>query len=281
MEKIERILVPTDFSEQAENAGKFAADIARRTGADLYLLHVMEIPTHSSNYTFSEYQEVPEGIALMKAAKERFQEFKKKPFFKDVNVIEAIQFERTYENIVQQAEKHEIDLIVMGSHGATGMKEMFVGSNTERVVRMAHCPVFTIKEPVEGEKIDDIVFASDFKPEVYTAFTRIKELAELFDSKIHLLKVNTPNAFEVTMKSEQEMKEFADYFELKDYTVNIYNDEYIEAGILNFAESIDADLISITTHGRRGLVHLINGSLAEDVANHADRPVLSIRIKKG
>ena len=275
-----KILVPTDFSQESENAAAFAADLARSTGADLYLLHVMEIPTHSTNYTFSEYQEVPEGIALMKAAKERFEKFKQKPIFKDVNVIEAVQFERTYENIVQQAEKHEIDLIVMGSHGATGMREMFIGSNTERVVRMAHCPVFTIKGAVKPQGIDDMVFASDFKPEVYSSFPQIKQLAELFDAKLHLLKVVTPNTFEVTAKSRQEMEDFAKEFQLANYTINIYNDEYIEAGILNFSDSVDADLISLSTHGRKGLVHLINGSLAEDVANHAERPVLSIRIKK-
>ncbi len=277
---MEKILVPTDFSEASENAAAFAADIARDTGADLYLLHVMEIPTHSTNYTFEEYQEVPEGVALMKAAKERFKQFKEKPIFKGVNVVEAVQFERTYENIVQQAKKHDIDLIVMGSHGATGMKEMFVGSNTERVVRMAHCPVFTIKSSVKPDQIDQMVFASDFNPEIYSSFPRIKQLADLFNAKLHLLKVVTPNSFETSAKSKQEMEDFAKEFELKNYTVNIYNDEYIEAGILNFSESVNADLISLSTHGRRGLVHLINGSLAEDVANHADRPVLSIRIKK-
>ncbi len=275
-----KILVPTDFSEESENAASFAADICRETGADLYLLHVMEIPTHSTNYTFEEYQEIPEGIALMKAAKERFEQFKQKPIFKGVNVVEAVQFERTYENIVEQAKKHDIDLIVMGSHGATGMKEMFVGSNTERVVRMAHCPVFTVKGPQKLDQVNDIVFASDFKPEVYSSFPRLKQLTDLFNAKLHLLKVVTPNTFEVTAKSRQEMEDFAKEFDLKDYSVNIYNDEYIEAGILNFAESINADLISLSTHGRRGLVHLINGSLAEDVANHAERPVLSIRIKK-
>lgn len=277
---MKRILVPTDFSEESENAASFAADIARSTGAEIYLLHVMEVPTHSTNYTFEEYQEVPEGIALMKAAKERFENFKKKSFFKDVKVIEAIQFERTYENIVGQAEKHEIDLIVMGSHGATGMREMFVGSNTERVVRMAHCPVFTVKGPTKFEQLNEMVFASDFKPEVYTSFNRIKQLADLFEAKLHLLKVVTPNSFEVTSKSHQDMQEFADYFELKEYTINVYNDEYIEGGILNFSEEKGADLISLTTHGRRGLVHLVNGSLAEDVVNHAERPVLSARIKK-
>lgn len=277
---MEKILVPTDFSGSSEHAAAFAADIARKTGADLVLLHVMEIPTHSSNYTFEEYQEIPEGIALMKAAKERFEEFKQKPIFKDINVIEAVQFERTYENIVQQAKKHAIDLIIMGSHGATGMKEMFVGSNTERVVRMAHCPVLTVKGSVKLDQIDEMVFASDFKQEVYSSFPGIKRLSELFNAKLHLLKVVTPNSFETTAKSDQEMQAFAKEFQLENYTINVYNDEYIEAGILDFAESVDADLISLSTHGRKGLVHLINGSLAEDVANHAERPVLSIRIKK-
>ncbi len=277
---MKKILVPTDFSEEAENAAEVAAFLAKKNGAEIYLLHVMEIPTYESNYVFQTYQDIPEGLFLMKQAKQRFQEFLKKPFFKGVRVIEAIQFERTYENIVKQAKEKEIDLIVMGSHGASGFKEMFVGSNTERVVRLASCPVFTVKHKMSEKEIDDVVFASDFSSEVYNAFVKIQQVVELFEAKLHILKVNTPNAFQSSKDSKEQMEDFAKYFELSDYEIHIYNDESVEQGILNFADEIDADLVSLATHGRKGLSHLINGSLAEDVANHSTRPVLSMRIKK-
>ena len=74
------------------------------------------------------------------------------------------------------------------------------------------------------------------------------------------------------------MDEFVETHSLKNCTTNIFNDTTIEEGILNFSDIVDADIISMTTHGRTGISHLLNGSLAEDTVNHSIRPVLSVRI---
>ena len=74
-----------------------------------------------------------------------FEKLIKQEFFTDVNVVEVVQWENVFETITVKAKEHDIDLIVMGSHGASGVKEFFVGSNTEKIVRTAHCPVLTSK----------------------------------------------------------------------------------------------------------------------------------------
>ena len=76
------------------------------------------------------------------------------------------------------------------------------------------------------------------------------------------------------------MEDFVKKFKLSNYTINIYNSRNIEKGITDFSDEVNADLIAIETHGRIGIAHLINGSLAEDVANHIDRPILSIKIQE-
>jgi len=76
------------------------------------------------------------------------------------------------------------------------------------------------------------------------------------------------------------VESFADHFNLTNYSISVYNASSIKKGIIDFSDEVNTDMIAIETHGRTGIAHLVNGSLAEDVANHIDRPVLSIRIEE-
>ena len=103
-------------------------------------------------------------------------------------------------------------------------------------------------------------------------------ISNLFEAKIHLLNVNTPSNFTTTAASKVRMMEFIDNNTFDNYTINIYNDDTIEKGILNFSKIVDADLIGISTHGRQGIAHFFNGSISEDLVNHAQRPVITFKI---
>jgi hypothetical protein len=173
----------------------------------------------------------------------------------------------------------DVNLIVMGSHGKSGFNEILIGSNTEKIVRLANAPVLTIKKEIEDFNIKKMVFASNFYGESYSVFEKIKLFADLYEAHIELLKVITRGDFEPTPVSLSLMEDFAKKFQLSNYTKNTYNALSIEKGITDFSDEVNADLIAIQTHGRTGFAHLINGSLAEDVAKHEDRPVLSIKIK--
>lgn len=277
---MKRILVPTDFSECANQATEVAAKIARETGARIYLMHIINMPSYDSNSGIGNSHDVAEGLFYMKLAKKKFGELLEMPMMAEVNVVELIQYNSVYESISVQAKENEIDLVVMGSHGVSGSQEFFVGSNTERVVRTCELPVLTIKKKHENFSIKDIVFASNFYEESLSVFEHIRKFAEIFKSRIHLLKVITPQHFETTHFSIKLMEGFAAATKIEDYTINIYNDERIEDGIHHFSEDIGAELIAMETHGRSGIQHLLWGSITEGVANHATIPVLSVRIPK-
>ncbi len=155
---------------------------------------------------------------------------------------------------------------------------MLVGSNTEKVVRNSEIPVLVIKQESKDFKIENIVFASNFKKENKKAFPKILDFALLFNAKLHLLKINTIHNFETTKESSEAIKNFISGFDIGEFTLNIYNDVSIEAGILNFSKIIDADMILLNTHGRRGLAHLFSGSIGEDLVNHAKLPVITFKL---
>lgn len=276
---MKRILVPVDFSQEAESAAKVAATIARKTGSEIFLVHMLELPvTTIDPAEMNTISSEPQIIYFMKLAHQKFDKFKKLPFLKGLRVVESIQFQHAFSGIIDESEKNNIDLIVMGSQGASGLQEMFIGSNTEKVVRRSKIPVLVIKQSIEEFAVNDILFASDFNKESKSTFNRVIDFANLFEAKVHLLYVNTIHNFNTTKNIESRIAKFMKDFDFDNYTQNIYNDISIEKGILSYARDIDADLIALNTHGRSGLSQLFNGSIGQELANHALRPVVTFKI---
>ena len=276
---MKKILVPTDFSEQAENALKVAAQFAKTYNADIYLLHMLELPMQLIDPTSNNNsQNLPESLFFMKLAHKRFEEVLASDYLEGVTVHETVHFHEAFDGIMEVSKEHDCDLIIMGSHGATGFKEMFIGSNTEKVVRYSEIPVLVIKQEIPNFRVDNFIFATDFSEETKRPFNEAVKFANKIDANIHLVYINTANKFKTTEEAEKKMSNFLEGMESKTFNLHIYNDRTIEEGILNYAQSIDAGLIGISTHGRKGLAHFFNGSLSEDIVNHAKRPVITFKI---
>lgn len=273
---MKNLLVPTDFSEQAENALKVAVQIAKKRNSEIYLLHSIELPVQLA--TARESSGLPEPLFYMELARKHFRKFREKPYLKDVVIHEVVGHNEIYEEIETACKKNNIDLIIMGSTGASGFKEMFVGSNTEKVVRTSSTPVLVIKDKYPKFEINDFVFATDFSDKFKKAFIKAEEFAHIIDAKIHLLLVNTPASFKTSKESNKLMQDFVKEMNLTNYSLNVYNDVSVEKGILNFAKSINAQLIGMATHGRKGISHFLNGSISEDMVNHANVPIITFKI---
>lgn len=274
---MKRILVPTDFSSEAENALKVAAQLAKKHNSEIYLLHMLELPLDLVD-PMHENSELPEALFFMKLAHKRFNAVLEQDYLQDITVHETIQNNEAFEGIIDTAHKNDIDLIIMGSQGASGLKEMIIGSNTEKVVRTSDVPVLVIKKEHQNFEINDLVFACEFTDEYKPSFMEAVKFAKSVNAKMHLLMVNTPNGFRTTAEAEDKMNTFLAGTGIENYSLNIYNDRTIEKGILNFTNAIEADIIAMSTHGRKGLSHFFNGSISEDLVNHAKRPVVTFKI---
>ena len=274
---MKNLLVPTDFSEQSENALKVAAQLAKKHDCKIHLLHVLEIPMHKVD-PLTSYNNLPEAVYFMKLAHKQFEKLKDKEYLKGIAIHENVEFHEIFKGVFQVCKKRHIDLVIMGSNGASGLREMLIGSNTEKVVRTSETPVLVVKNEHETFNVNHFVFASDFKDESKIPYKKAIEFAKILNTKIHLLMVNTPNKFMSSAKANSRMKTFAGSFDYDHFSTNIYNDDTIEKGIMNFSTSINADLIGMSTHGRQGISHFFNGSISEDLVNHAKRPVITFKI---
>ncbi len=265
---MKNILVPCDFSTTALNAYRLALDIAALSNGKVHILNVIELPA-MPNSRLAPIQGFE--IALKKEmnakAKANYDKLVGGYNKEKIPTEFSVEFAVPSKGILNYAKKNKIDLIIMGSHGASGVKEYFVGSNAEKIVRTSTVPVIVVKSFYKGP-VKNIVVPFTADQENYPGFfQKIKILQGFFKAHLHFLWVNTPANFTIDEITSKRIDALTKRFKLKDFTINIYNQIYEEIGILKFAESIDADMIAMGTHGRRGLAHMIYGSTTENVTN--------------
>ena len=275
---MKKILVPIDFSKPSEYAARMAAKIAKKTGASITLIHLIELPSGVSDMGYRSRFSIPESMLYLRKTKEKVLEFKKSFFPEDLTVAYFIKLNNPFDGIIKYADKIDADLILMGSKGHSKFEEITIGSNTEKIVRNSKVPVIVVKRDSKKFSLKNLVFASNFKKENKEVFTKFLNFANAFNSKIHLLRVNTPSQFESTFTTEQKMKNFIKEYNLPKYSLNIYNDTSIEKGIINFSRENKADLIALSTHGRSGISHLFSESVAKTLSKKALKPIFTVKI---
>jgi nucleotide-binding universal stress UspA family protein len=282
---MKKILVPVDFSKPAMIAVEVGADIARRSGAQLLLLHVVEEIASSSMNIEGEaggsenWENKIFTIKLIEKAKKQMAKLTEDPRLEGVRVVPELRVGTPYHGMNQIITNHKVDLVVMGTAGHSDLKDMIIGSNTEKVVRTAHCPVLTVHNKPSSKEFKNIVYATSLNKEEEVFSRIVRATQKIYDSTIHLVRINTPGNFQRDAVVKKYMQDFAKKLQLKNFTINVFNDISEEEGIVYFGDSIGADMIAMATHGRTGFAHVLAGSIAEDVVSHSKRPVLTFVTK--
>jgi nucleotide-binding universal stress UspA family protein len=277
---MKKIIVPIDFSEYSDYALETAAILAKKHNSEILTLHMLEMSEAILTRTGTDMQ--METLFFLQLAEKKFDEFLNKDYLKGITITPIVKHFKVFSEVNDVAEEYGADLVVMGSHGASGIKEFLIGSNTEKVVRHSNIPVLIIKYNPILTDFEHVVFACDFSDESITPYINARNLFKKLGSKIHLIYVNLPNeSFRSTSEVEAKVIGFLKMAEgnldhLGD--VKYYSDYTIEQGILNYANALGADIIALATHGRTGLAHLLEGSISEDVANHSTLPVMTFKI---
>jgi nucleotide-binding universal stress UspA family protein len=278
---MKKILVPTDFSQNAKHALHTAARVAKQSNAALVIMHAnveaVYVPplaeyTGAMNFDMMDY-----GAA---AAEELFalkNELSKTPGLEGVAIETTVEEGYLYNTLERVSQTEHCDLIVMGTKGATGAAEFFVGSNTEKVIRTAGCPVLAVPQDSGDFNIKTVLVPSTLKADQKKVFETLAAWQKKYGFEVKVLYLNNPAGFSDENAIEAASEAFAEAAGLEKVSTfvssNTFNEE---AAILQFAATNQVDLIAMGTHQRRGLSHLLFGSLTEDTANHSPVPVLSI-----
>lgn len=282
---MKKILVPTDFSKPSVIAAEVAAEIAKKAGAQLILLHVVEevvagsINVEGEVGAGGDWEDKIFTMKLIEKSKKQLAKLVGDSKFEGLKVKPELRLGTPYHGMNSIITEQKVDLVVMGTAGHSELEHMIIGSNTEKVVRTAHCPVLTVHNKPASKEFKNIVYATGMNKDEEVFSRIVRTTQKMYDSTVHLVRINTPGNFQRDAVVKKYMQDFAKKLQLKNYTINVFNDLTEEEGIIYFAESINADLIAMATHGRTGFAHVLAGSIAEDVVSHSRRPVLTFVTK--
>ena len=286
------ILIPTDGSEHAERAAEHALELARAFDAEVHVLGVADVQAAA-------------GVFDAGGVDEEFVDQLESEVRETVDAAEALAREsdavRTAvvhgtpsDAILEYAEDHDVEMIAMGTHGRTGLNRYIAGNVTERVVRLADVPVFTVRateRSVAGDGYDRVLIPTDGSDCAAVAVDHGIAIAEAFDAEVHALNVVDIGA--VATSSDIALPtETVEQFErsgrravdavaerAREAGLEVVT-EVVEAfpasGLLEYAEENDIDLITMGTHGRGGFDRFFLGSMTAKVVRHAEMPVLSV-----
>ena len=278
---MKKILVPTDYSSCANRAFQIAQIIASKSQAEITLLNVLDYSSHITSVYDTGINEALLVDVFKKLSDDSTNKMNQLVHnsIMTKDIIKKIEIGIPRDVINNELGKGVYDLVIMGTTGTSGIKEVFIGSNTERIVRDSNVPVLSINEDIKEFNPQTIVYASDFEEKPKGGFDKVLEFANLFKSQIKLVRINTPNSFENTVRAERLMEKFAEGNRLNNYTFEQFDYEDFEAGLNRYVERVNGDVVVIGTHGRGGLKYFYyGGSKAEDVVNHFSVPVLTFKL---
>lgn len=272
-----KIIVPTDFSVTSYNAFHIAKNFAEASGGEIILLHVIETPSASFSSTGENLEDNMTGLFVAKLVEKvdtELQALKSAHKGTDLKIVRKIG--DPLKEIRDLAMWEKADLIIMGERGQTEAEDLFIGSLTDKVVRSSKCPVITVNQLIEAQPIKNIVYATDLKEEHPKLIHLLKQIQRLFGATLRIVKVNTKENYANDIDTMVDLRYLVDKYEIEDYSLEVYNHEDEEYGIIYYADEVDAELIAMGVHQKTGIRRLIHGGdLAEEVAEHTNRPVLT------
>ncbi len=270
------LLVPTDFSEVANNALSHATTIAKAYGNEITLLNIIEEGFMGGIFGKSQHELVSEAVQarLDKMANDIAQQH-------NIKVHTRLETGRIYKTIAEIANTENFDSIVMGSHGASGLEQV-IGSNASRTIQYSDVPVVVVKnKPIAAAGYKKIVLPFDLTMESRQKVDWAIHVGKTFNSEIHVVYTSSDDEYVKTATKasirnvEHSLAEAGIKFEsheIEDQTMVNFAKE-----VLAYAESINADLIIVMTHTDKGISEIIIGTLTQQLVNKSENiPVMCI-----
>lgn len=273
---MKKILVPTDFSDCAGYALNTAVRLAEKFGAELHIYHRANMDPGFDETAPNAQHDFTESFALLQYIRKKFYKIREQYRASNLRIITTFSAGDLVKTVTDYVNAENIDMIVMGSSGATGLKEMVMGSQTQKIVRNVHCPVLVVKHSAENINFKNIVFASDFSEMAKKPFEKLIEFARKFNARIHLLNVAAYPKFTVSDEDYTRMKAFERMCWALPCTIYGRGDLDLELGVTHFAKEVNADLVSLAHFGKEPMKRVFTGSLTENLVNHLEISILTI-----
>ncbi|WP_420578277.1 universal stress protein [Ekhidna sp.] len=276
---MKNILVPVDFSDVSRYAASFAADLAKHSEGEVTLLHCVHFD-YTYDFQYANTDTIQSNMdEVMANAKIQMEEFVK-TLGSNINLETRVESNSMLNAIKELSKEQQIDLLVMGTRGSSGLEEVFIGSNTEKIARHASCPVISIPEEVKFDDINKVLVAIDVREVRESFLSQVARLQKLFKCELEFIWVKGSHANMDENKIGQELSKILNAIGVENYKFFVVENIHPSDGIFIEAHDSKANMVAMATHARRGIAHWWAGSMTEDTINHLDIPVWSFKIDK-
>ena len=267
---MKRILVPTDFSDCANAASDMAIQLACKSEAEIIYLHLA-----IDHYPPAIATGTPVDIVAHEVGQERYklQQLVSKAEASGVKSKYELVLGNGQEEIEDYSEPFDADWLIMGSHGATGIRETIIGSRTQHVIRKITIPCIVVKYPTK-KLPTEILFASTFKKDNPQAFQEVLAYCRLIEGNLNLLYLIGDEDEISEDEVKLELSKLMNGYPNIKYTINSIKTNDKEFGIAQFAKTIGAEMIAIEMESRSIFGRVLNPILAEQLINHSPLPIL-------
>lgn len=273
---MKKIVVPTDFSESSLNALRVAAKIAGKTGAQICLVSFYE----KAVYGFVDLHADNEGNRKKrKQIQRQMRRIVLQDFMENIEVHEFAAADKKLWEITDSSKLSDADLVVVGKYGGESALEWLTGSDRDKLIRLAKCPVLTIDKEAEGFDINNMVFASDFGPDAKSGVSRIVYFANEMGACVHLLKIVHEKDETALAGHKAQVTKFATDAGFNDFKVHLRDSKKIDGAIIDFTKETSSDMIAMETYGKHGLANIFHTSIAERVVHSAETPMLTVKMQ--
>lgn len=272
-----KVLVPTDFTVQADYALIILQRMSERLPLEIHFLHVLNFPETVAFNTTGEFETCGEVDAIYLKEIKTLAERKLKELKNTYpNIHTHLELGRTTDTILSFSKDHQFDFIAMGTKGAHGFIEKISGSETQYVARKSTIPVLSLMCDRSDIQLKNIVLVHDFNESKPQNLELLHFLLQHFETTLHFLQITKKNNEEEKRKIEQKMELFAKNNQILQFTPHVLIDTDIENGVIHFNQMQEIDLIYMGTHGKGGFFH---SSATEQLINHIYKPIISFPIK--
>jgi len=275
---MKKILVPTDFSQNAGNALEFAIALAQKEHAEIQLVHACQVLMTTPGIPASDVMQAIQG-SVKKAEKQLLEwsaNIRKK---NKVNCTVCCKDELVVDFICERIRKWKPDLVVMGSKGATGTKAIILGSNAERVIQRATCPVLMVPEKASFGGLKKITYATDFHEPDMAGFDKLLDLAEDFNSKIDIVHIAVTEIFQNKLKLNKFMEGMSRKLIYRNFSCGLLHGKDMCKTLEEHLAENKSDLLVMSMHKGGMLKRLFGNSLTKRMTFHTHVPLLVINGK--
>lgn len=273
------ILVPTDFSPCADNAFQFAINICGNIDARIMMLHAYQVPVVQGSVpgdivvdTMDDIEK--EALAQLAKYQEKGASLGQAKFGKPIAVDVQAQAGFTSQEIVNKAEELKPYMIVMGTKGATGAREVLLGSTASNVIKKSHLPVFVVPDGAESQNVSHIVYATDFEEIDRLWIKELLEFARPFRAKVTCLHISTDNAvYEDVLINDLKDRMWLES-ETDELSFAMIEGQDVTESLTRYAEKSGADVIAMMSHHRSFIEKIFTKSFTRKMTLHSHIPLL-------